>query len=1011
MKPLRLEVRGFTAFRDPAVVEFEQRQLFVITGPTGAGKSSLLDAMIWALYGQVPRVGAATRQLVTHGEKSMAVRFDFTALGETYRVSRHAPGGIGARMERLTESGEWHPLADRSREVTARVTQLLGLDYQTFTKTIVLPQGAFDSFLRGDERDRRAILTRLLGLDTYEEAGRAARARARGATELAEALRRQLERLELATPGALASLEQERARLEVRLAEVEQRRKRLAELVELARAAEEAGRALESARESAASTAAGLREAEQALAHAERTLAAEQRHSAEISHERIELGYDADRHRRLRELGVLLEQQAGARAAVDASCAALEAARAAEERAGGVAEERRREAAVTSGALNAASAVLSLAAGRADEVVELLGAEAVEADRARAGSEEEANAHERRAQSLDALARRAETQAAERVDAERVAQRAGEARTAAAGAHGEATAALRGAEATAVVRREAFDNARTQDAAATLQRALKPGDPCPVCGAPIEHVEAHPAPDLDAAATALAEAERTLETARAARERLTTEAVRATASAEHADRARALAAERLADLDGELEAAEVERAEAPRAVEDALRCAAAAHARTSQQQRRGEQARAAERELSLLLAKVPSGVERAVEPAAEQERDSEGATAAPAALLRDALAQHQQAAAESQVAARGTREAEERLRAEQAAAARARPEHARASEALEAAEQRLATISASDAGSVEEASAALAAMEQQADRARELDAAAREAEAACAAAAARGDGRCRDHRRAAELADGRRADAAAAGQQEQRARAAFEQGRGEVVGAGSDGHDEPAGTGALAAMLAGLEREGQEAAQALGAVGERLDRARREAEEAARTREQIAGLERSAGVAGALEQELHGDRFIAYVQREALQVLAADASLRLRQLSNGRYRLIMDGDEFAVVDRLNGDERRSVKTLSGGETFLASLSLSLALSERLPELAGTGGAVSLESLFLDEGFGSLDSQSLEVAIEGLEALAGGQRMVGVISHVPQLAERLQDRIEVVRTDRTSLIRG
>ena len=90
-----------------------------------------------------------------------------------------------------------------------------------------------------------------------------------------------------------------------------------------------------------------------------------------------------------------------------------------------------------------------------------------------------------------------------------------------------------------------------------------------------------------------------------------------------------------------------------------------------------------------------------------------------------------------------------------------------------------------------------------------------------------------------------------------------------------------------------------------------------------------------------------------------MQLLAADAAVRLLQLSGGRYRLAAEGDAFAVIDGLNGDERRSVKTLSGGETFLASLALALALSERLPEIAGRGGAMSLESLFLDEGFGSL----------------------------------------------------
>lgn len=199
MRPLRLEVRGFTSFREPATLDFEGRRLFAITGPTGAGKSSLLDAMTWALYGLVPRVGRETRQLITHGARAMAVQFDFSVRGQRYRVSRQAPGNLGARLEQQRADGVWEPLEDRAREVTRRIEGLIGLDFTTFTKTVLLPQGAFDTFLRGDEPQRRDILTRLLGLERYEEAGRAARNRAGGARSAADALREQIERLDAAT--------------------------------------------------------------------------------------------------------------------------------------------------------------------------------------------------------------------------------------------------------------------------------------------------------------------------------------------------------------------------------------------------------------------------------------------------------------------------------------------------------------------------------------------------------------------------------------------------------------------------------------------------------------------------------------------------------------------------------------------------------------------------------------------------------------------------------------------
>jgi exonuclease SbcC len=92
---------------------------------------------------------------------------------------------------------------------------------------------------------------------------------------------------------------------------------------------------------------------------------------------------------------------------------------------------------------------------------------------------------------------------------------------------------------------------------------------------------------------------------------------------------------------------------------------------------------------------------------------------------------------------------------------------------------------------------------------------------------------------------------------------------------------------------------------------------------------------------------------------------------------------------------------RTVKTLSGGETFLASLALALALAERIPELSA-GKETRLESLFLDEGFGALDAETLEVAGRALDALHSEERLVGVITHVEELAERLPARVQVIK---------
>ena len=157
-----------------------------------------------------------------------------------------------------------------------------------------------------------------------------------------------------------------------------------------------------------------------------------------------------------------------------------------------------------------------------------------------------------------------------------------------------------------------------------------------------------------------------------------------------------------------------------------------------------------------------------------------------------------------------------------------------------------------------------------------------------------------------------------------------------------------------------------------------------------------------------LALELRQDRIVAFLQEEALTTLAAAGSVHLEELSSGRYRLEVADDEFFVIDTWNGEDRRSVKTLSGGESFLASLGLALALSEQVPSLA-TNARSRVTSLFLDEGFGTLDEETLQVVIGAVEVLGGDDRMVGVVTHVAELAERLPARIVVEKSPRGSRI--
>ncbi|MEO3776903.1 SMC family ATPase [Micromonospora sp. B11E3] len=179
-------------------------------------------------------------------------------------------------------------------------------------------------------------------------------------------------------------------------------------------------------------------------------------------------------------------------------------------------------------------------------------------------------------------------------------------------------------------------------------------------------------------------------------------------------------------------------------------------------------------------------------------------------------------------------------------------------------------------------------------------------------------------------------------------------------------------------------------------------------EQAAELREQRAGHERDARVARALAGHLRANNFERWLLAEALDLLVDGASRILRELSGGQYDLVHDKGEFFVVDHHDAGLRRGVRTLSGGETFQASLALALALSEQLAGMSTT--AASLESIVLDEGFGTLDAATLDTVAATLESLAArGDRMVGVVTHVPALAERIPVRFEVRKNARTARV--
>jgi exonuclease SbcC len=199
--------------------------------------------------------------------------------------------------------------------------------------------------------------------------------------------------------------------------------------------------------------------------------------------------------------------------------------------------------------------------------------------------------------------------------------------------------------------------------------------------------------------------------------------------------------------------------------------------------------------------------------------------------------------------------------------------------------------------------------------------------------------------------------------------------------------------------------------EAAAEAGAELKVARVAAEEAAGLRVRLDKRRKEEQLASAMALYLsgHQGRFKPWIINEALRRLVEGANRVLLELSGEQYSLGVAGSgSFVVTDHFNASETRSARTLSGGETFLASLALALALSDQLAELAAEGAA-RLDAIFLDEGFGTLDPDTLDVVAETVDKLAAQGRMVGIVTHVRELAERVPLQLRVNKNEKTSTV--
>src|SRR5579883_1111142 len=224
MRPVRLQINGFTCFKDEVCLSFDHLERFVICGPTGAGKSSLLEAILFALYGEVPRTSKhGLKDLISHGRDRLVVVLDFRTGDQLHRVTRkkyaNPKRASEAQLERF-DGDKFVPLTDQVRNVDAELLRLLGLGFQAFTQAVFLPQGQFAAFLQCEPRDRRDMLKDLLGLQVYERMRELAAGRAGShAGEKAALERRLAEDFQGVTAAALTEMERQQAAVQQRAEE------------------------------------------------------------------------------------------------------------------------------------------------------------------------------------------------------------------------------------------------------------------------------------------------------------------------------------------------------------------------------------------------------------------------------------------------------------------------------------------------------------------------------------------------------------------------------------------------------------------------------------------------------------------------------------------------------------------------------------------------------------------------------------------------------------------------
>jgi exonuclease SbcC len=993
MRPIKLILEGFTSFRTRQTLDFSTLDLFAITGLTGAGKSSLLDAITYALYGKVARKSNID-ELVSQGATELKVEFQFSVQQTEYKVLRtwrYRPSTpVTKRLLDKLQDGKWER-CDR----TVKVEDILRMDFDTFTRVIVLPQGQFDEFLKGNPPKRRELLRQLAGFEIFERMRKEASGRAkqfederkaiqgildsiqapteaeiREKQEQLNALEDEIPRLVEAAANAQKLLDDEeklfaqiqrQAQLQEDLAKLEAQAPTIASLQQKLQEAQSANnlqadwRLLQEARNQAVKTENAVKAAAEKLTHAQAEL--------EAQHQRYEL---------------FKTQQAELREQLEVRERNLTTAKAYEEQH----QQYEQEVKQASKSFKSKEQQLSEAEKElqsAQKKEKAARQQLAAANTTLAKSSPGSSRLEILNQIVSSLTQweaiNKTTQAArkkwEKVLKDR--EKAESELTKVTSQHQQADAKFQAAKALLKEAEQANTIATRHNHSAALRASLQPGDICSVCGG--VYPEAHQLPPLSESAevdiTPLQE------------------------SATAAEQAYYQASTALTTAQTKLETLHLQESEYHQEWES--------H----------------EAELTQCHAKISAilDTETWEISALKQEHQT----------LIDSNTQHQEALAAQAKAVNELEKCEQTLQFAQKSHAAVLEEVKVTSQDVEHRQRNLEEVKAKlhqltegkpyetlrealerDKRDLERQLKAVEESYQAADRrmiqAQEADKQAKVAAESTRTKREQLEAQWEKALQSVNFSEESFREAQVTPTEQEKwknAIANYERQNLELSTLIQEVNRSISDRTTNEEILAqrrqakhSADAKVQQARSQQAELSAEMKVALDRQQQAEQLLEQQSTLAKQEQIYHTLSRNLKPDEFQDYILEHLQAELVACATERLKELTDSRYALRIQDGEYWVEDNWNGGDIRRVRTLSGGETFATSLSMALALSEKLSM------GVELGSLFLDEGFGTLDAETLESVTQILRSLGQQDRLIGVITHIRALAEQLPTQVKI-----------